>query len=70
MAMTKQDFIALAETIKSHNRKHSISDSPFTSAHLIALAEFCLAQNSQFNRERWLGFIHGENGPSGGKVKV
>lgn len=34
-----------------------------------ALADFCRSQNSQFNRERWLGYIAGENGPSGGTVK-
>ena len=43
--------------------------------HFIALAEYlrdtkqyCEAQNGNFNRERWLGYIAGENGPSGGKV--
>jgi hypothetical protein len=40
-----------------------------------ALADFCAAQNSRFDRERWLGrcwndsYIAGECGPNGGKVK-
>lgn len=31
------------------------------------LADFCQAQNPNFNRERWLGYIAGTCGPSGGK---
>ena len=27
-----------------------------------------LAENPRFNRERWLGYIAGENGPSGGQI--
>jgi hypothetical protein len=34
-----------------------------------ALADFCASQNSRFDRERWLGYIAGECGPNGGKVK-
>jgi hypothetical protein len=33
------------------------------------LADFCKAQNRNFDRARWLGYIAGENGPNGGKVK-
>lgn len=28
--------------------------------------EFCMEQNNNFNRERWLGYIVGTNGPNGG----
>jgi hypothetical protein len=31
-----------------------------------ALADFCAKQNPQFNRSRWIGYINGDNGPSGG----
>lgn len=34
------------------------------------LADFCKSQNGRFDRERWLGYIAGENGPNGGAVKV
>jgi hypothetical protein len=32
------------------------------------LADFCKAQNGNFDRERWLGYISGSNGVNGGKV--
>jgi hypothetical protein len=57
--MSKKDFIALADYIKT-------ARVPFTTAHLEVLADFCQSQNSNFMRERWLGYIRGENGPSGG----
>lgn len=60
--MTKKHFIALANYIKT-------SSAPFTPAHLDTLADFCKSQNGQFNRQRWMGYIRGENGPSGGTVK-
>jgi hypothetical protein len=70
MAMSKKDFIQLADFIAMHNKYPSSSDSPFTGAHLATLADFCRSQNSAFNRERWFGYINGQNGPSGGKVKA
>ena len=60
--MSKKHFIALADHIKT-------STAPFTTEHLEVLAGFCKSQNGRFNRERWLGYIRGENGPNGGKVK-
>lgn len=36
---------------------------------LIELAAFCAEQNPRFMRERWLGYVRGENGPRGGEVK-
>ncbi len=63
--MTKKHFIALADCIISANR-HGCK---FTEEHLSELADFCKFQNSLFNRERWLGYINGENGPNGGAVK-
>ena len=40
----------------------------FGSLQIAVLAQFCQSQNSNFMRERWLGYIAGINGPSGGKV--
>lgn len=33
------------------------------------LADFCNAQNPNFNRQRWLEYIAGECGPNGGNIK-
>lgn len=64
--MTKKNFIDLAETIRIHNKYHS---EPFTPAQLDVLASFCKSQNSAFMRDRWLGYIAGENGPNGGTTR-
>ena len=39
--------------------------------HAVAgeIASFCLEQNGRFDRERWLGYIAGTNGPNGGDRK-
>ena len=69
LIMTKKQFIALADNIKEHNRcAVNNGDIPFTSDQIDTLALFCQRQNSRFNRDRWLGYIAGENGPSGGKL--
>jgi len=62
--MTKKHFIALADVIKDAERHAAFS---LDQKHI--LASFCAEQNSQFNRVRWLGYIAGTNGLSGGKVK-
>jgi hypothetical protein len=72
--MSKKDFIALADCIRSHNEaKHrafgvNAERMCFNVEQLNALAEFCKQQNGAFMRERWLGYIAGENGRNGGKV--
>jgi hypothetical protein len=63
--MTKKDFIKLADYIKEFARQ----GEPFTESQISCLASFCRSQNSNFNRERWIGYIKGKWGPSGGKVK-
>lgn len=64
--MTKKHFIALADTIKDYNKRQGI---PFLDRHREALADFCERQNPHFDRDGWLGYIAGSNGPNGGKVK-
>ncbi len=66
--MSKKDFIALADTIKYHNR-HADNDDQFTPNQLETLASFCRGQNCDFKKQRWLDYIAGECGPSGGAVK-
>lgn len=69
MAMSKKDFIELADTLRSFNKRHMIEEH-FNEEHINALADFCKSQNSAFMRDRWMGYIHGECGSNGGKVKV
>jgi len=61
--MTKKHFIELADCIR-------LSPVPFTERQIEILADFCQSQNAQFKRDRWLGYIAGENGQNGGKVKA
>jgi hypothetical protein len=60
--MTKKHFIALANLIRV--RPHC-----FSGLAIESLADFCADQNPQFNRQRWLDYIHGKCGANGGKVK-
>jgi hypothetical protein len=63
--MTKKDFIKLAEYIKDTANYCE----PFTDKQIEHLSNFCHSQNPRFNRERWIGYIKGECGSNGGKVK-
>lgn len=73
--MTKKHFIALADHIKERNNKlipggfGITAIAPFDEDAIEALADFCQAQNPQFNRERWFGYIRGTCGKNGGAVK-
>ena len=58
--MTKKHFIALADAIKAYD------ETNFAPLQLAMLADFCQSLNPNFNRERWLGYIAGTNGPNGG----
>ena len=72
MSMSKKDFIALANVVRDFNRLHdegSVTANHFDAQQIAALANFCQSQNPAFNRSRWLGYIVGLNGPSGGAVK-
>ena len=66
--MGKKQFIALAAMIVDHHGFADDSDyhHHFTEDQIEALAVFCEMQNPAFNRSRWLGYIAGTNGPSGG----
>jgi hypothetical protein len=59
--MTKQNFIALADAIKNGTALITL-----TQVQIEALADFYQAQNPNFNRDRWLGYIAGTNGKNGG----
>ncbi len=73
--MYKRQFIALADYISEFNRQarkaeYSLGRRTFNDEQLACLADFCQAQNPNFNRERWLGYIAGECGPCGGKPQA
>ena len=73
MSMSKQDFIALADTIRDHNAdRHAgdVNSPPFSPGQIQALAHFCARQNQNFLGSRWLGYIAGTNGPSGKVLKT
>lgn len=72
MPMSKKDFIALVDAIREHNRIQANSGESatfFMNEHLDTLADFCKAQNPNFIRGRWIDYINGDCGPSGGPVK-
>ena len=73
MTMTKKTFIALADSIREHNRiKRNVFGANaermcFNIEQVEALADFCQSQNSNFNRERWMDYVAGNCGPNGGQ---
>jgi hypothetical protein len=73
MAMSKKDFIALANSVRGlqplNGQGTILAQRAEDWGRLVyALADFCEQQNPNFNRVRWIGYIKGENGPSGGKL--
>ena len=67
--MTRKQFVALADSIREHNRVAKFNgENAFTDDQLAALARFCASENSRFKRERWLEYIGGQCGPNGGAV--
>jgi hypothetical protein len=72
--MSKKHFIKLADANRRYNANtfpagaNTVSPLQFGHTQILALADFCQEQNSNFNRERWLDYIAGNCGPSGGRV--
>jgi hypothetical protein len=65
--MTKKCFIALADAVIEHNRyTRECHSEPFTERQINVLCVFCKSQNSQFNVDRFKGYIAGTNGKNGG----
>lgn len=67
MSMSKQDFVALADTIREHNK---FEKDQFTEEQLDTLAAFCRRQNSAFMWDRWMDYIAGKCGKNGGAIKT
>ena len=70
--MTKKHFIELADTIRHCNARRSDAGLPpmFDTPAIEQLANFCRSQNYRFNATRWMDYINGECGPSGGAIKT
>ena len=66
--MTKKEFIALADCIIKSAPADRSAFGTFSESAIKTLADFCASQNPAFNRARWLDYIAGKCGPSGGKV--
>ncbi|MDO8547836.1 MAG: hypothetical protein Q7R68_10820 [Nitrospirales bacterium] len=69
--MTRKHFIALADKVRVYQltkyRNGELENKP---PFLIdVLADFCQEQSEAFNREAFIGYIRGDCGPSGGKIK-
>ena len=69
--MTKKHFIALADAIRSDSLYSESSKTPVArrTVSIDTLVRFCESQNPHFDRHRWLGYIAGDCGSSGDKVK-
>lgn len=72
MAMSKKDFIALADAIRDSaatGQGQVVSEVvKWNNRHLQVLADFCRQSNPRFKEQRWFGYIRGECGKNGGKV--
>lgn len=68
--MTKKDFIALADAMRSEMPGANWDANKRVQWELDckAIANACHQSNPRFNRERWLDYINGKCGPNGGKV--
>ena len=67
MSMSKKDFIALADVVYGMQPTFVRGNSIFEFTLMRdKLADFCQSQNPNFNRDRWLDYIAGKCGPSGG----
>lgn len=72
MAMTKKDFIALADAL----RETLIKSADKNGCDLVDrndviddIVSFCKAQNSNFKENRWREYLAGNCGPNGGQIK-
>lgn len=75
--MSKKHFIALADAIRSlsvftfsNQGASNVVVPMFRYQDVVdSLANFCVSQNGNFNRQRWLDYIAGECGPNGGAIR-
>ena len=68
---TKKEYIALADALRRANPINTdLADSAVAidqyQRDVRAVADACESLNPRFNRSRWLAYLAGECGPSGG----
>lgn len=56
--MTIEDVVALAETLRTHNRTAD-GRTEFTPDHLRVLAEFFASRDLNFNQQQWIDDVAG-----------
>lgn len=70
MSMSKKDFIAIAEAFKA--TRPDANQEPEAAGQWAmdkaAIADVLANSNPLFKRDRWLDYIAGKVGPSGGKI--
>jgi len=68
--MTKKEVIALADTVREYQEDQSRNGVAEKPPYLLdRLMDFCQENHPRFDKVRWLGYIRGECGPNGGKVR-
>lgn len=70
--MTKKHFIELADALRKTKPSSADDDHVHTpwESTVSDVADFCLNQNPRFDRSRWVDYINGKCGPSGGNIKT
>lgn len=68
MGMSEKNFVDLADTLREvkENSKGAVVS---WEELLEELVRFCKRQNPRFDEERWLDYLEGSCGPSGGRAK-
>jgi len=66
--VTKKHFIELADQLKLTKPTEQYRPAEFEQweSDCKAVANACHASNSAFNRTRWIDYVNGKCGPSGG----
>lgn len=67
--MSKKHFIELANVIIRSAPADRSAYGTFSESAIKELADFCADQNPNFKRQRWLDYIAGKCGSSGGAIK-
>lgn len=67
--MSKKHFIALADALRETKPEGGTEKAVQWQKDVDAIIGFCKSQNSQFDATIFRGYLNGECGPSGGKIK-
>ncbi len=68
MSMSKKDFIALADAMRTVAPNDNVENVSWEQV-VQTLVHFCYQQNSAFKEDRWRDYLAGECGPNGGAIK-